>query len=217
MSGSPFNRNHQLLALQRALEMRSNAPKPSPIDPLRLLELLSRSNTSPQMLRPTLTLQGPLQLPLTSTLFPKSPQSSLPRTLRLGSKRPQLFQKQHDRYIGLIAKWGWEDQGYPVGTNPGQNKFHPVGGVYPDIVVYHTTEYNIGTIAEVETKESVTNSEASSQWKKYGNLGHTFYLFVPQESVQVASRLIRKHKINCNRLFGFWVENNILHVCQLLT
>lgn len=141
----------------------------------------------------------------------------MPKPIKPRPKRSQLFQKQHDRHIELIAKWGWEDQGYPVGTNPGQNKFHPVGGVYPDIVVYHTTKYNIATIAEVETKESVTNSEALSQWKKYGNLAHPFYLFVPQESVQVASRLIRKHKINCNSLFGFWFENNILHVCQLLT
>lgn len=68
-------------------------------------------------------------------------------------------------------------------TNPSSAKNQSVNGQYPDIVVLWLYVIdNVKEIGEVETNDSVNETEALSQWPEYGKLGVLFDLFVPSET-----------------------------------
>jgi len=111
----------------------------------------------------------------------------------------------HDQVIKIAASYITK---YKVYTNPGSEKNASLGNLYPDIIL---TDKNTNTVVftiEVETAESVTESEAD-QWKQFSNLGGTFYLMVPQNQRAEAERICKKYLIPV-KYATYWVENGQL-------
>ncbi len=69
-------------------------------------------------------------------------------------------------------------------------------GYYIDVIAVNTLSANEAWVIEVETEESVSDSEATGQWKDYDKAytGH-WYLAVPLASEAEASRLVALHGI----------------------
>lgn len=74
-----------------------------------------------------------------------------------------------------------------VGTHNGKE-------LYPDIVVVKMPGQWLRFFAEVETPETITDEEAETQWKIYGDAGE-FYLYVPQGMVPETRKLVKKHGV----------------------
>lgn len=126
-------------------------------------------------------------------------------------------QSEHDRVIAASARtyWKMEQQGYQVSTNPGPQKNCAVGGtraLYPDVVVVkpETPGSSRGTaviIEEVETADSVTETEAK-QWQNFASLGiGTFRLIVPTTSTREALALVQQFRIAVNEIWGYFFES----------
>ncbi|MCH7922730.1 MAG: hypothetical protein IH975_06845 [Nitrospinae bacterium] len=151
----------------------------------------------------------PKLLPPPLPRTPKLPSPRTPRPLIPPKERPPLSQNQHDTIIEIIEKSLRED--YMVLSNPDKEKNISIRNTYPDLLIYDLSTLKIIGVVEVETNESVTSNEASSQWKTYSNLGYPFYLCVPKELLQDASQLINNHNVNCKGVFGYFLNNGILH------
>jgi hypothetical protein len=102
----------------------------------------------------------------------------------------------HDYVIMELKDW-LESQGKYVVTNPGQEK-NPDGSVkrddesiYPDLVVRPSQGEKITELFEVETEDSV-DSEEVEQWEIYEAGKESFYLIVPEGSIDRAKELIRE-------------------------
>ena len=118
-------------------------------------------------------------------------------------------QASHDKALKDIAtsprylkKWG------KVVTNPGSAKIQSVNGQYPDIVVLWLYVIdNVKEIGEVETNDSVNETEALSQWLEYGKLGVPFDLFVPPETYTNARELVKKYDIRLREIVPYSYED----------
>lgn len=121
-------------------------------------------------------------------------------------------QEEHDLVIQASAETynDYKKQGFGVSINLHQKQCHDIGGgIFPDLVVWWPNgEYGKTIIIEeVETSESVTYQEAR-QWRKYGDLGFTFYLIVPKDYVSRAQEIIDKENISVNALKYYHIGNN---------
>lgn len=124
--------------------------------------------------------------------------------------RNRESQASHDKAVKDIAtsprylkKWG------KVVTNPGSAKNQSVNGQYPDIVVLWLYVIdNVKEIGEVETNDSVNETEALSQWLEYGKLGVSFDLFVPSEAYTNARELVKKYGIRLREIVPYSYEDS---------
>ncbi len=66
--------------------------------------------------------------------------------------------------------------------------------LFPDIVVVKKPGQWLRIIAEVETKETITDEEAEREWKKFGEVGD-LYLYVPAGMAKKTKDLCKKHKV----------------------
>lgn len=86
---------------------------------------------------------------------------------------------------------------YDVYINPGQEKNAGIGDNYPDVILTEKNSTTVKFIMEVETVESVSQEEATRQWKKYvSEINATFYLVVPALSLKKAKDLCQREGIN---------------------
>jgi hypothetical protein len=128
--------------------------------------------------------------------------------VRVVAHRNPEDQASHDKAVEDIAaspryhtKWG------KVITNPGSVKNQTVNGQYPDIVVVWLYVIdNVKEIGEVETSDSVNETEALSQWLEYGKLGVPFDLFVPSETYTNAHELVKKYEIKLSEIVPYSYE-----------
>ena len=101
----------------------------------------------------------------------------------------------HDKVIAK-AKQNLENnfQGCHVVINPGQEKNEGVirngETVYPDILYRSNADAKISRLYEVETTDSV-NEEEAEQWKIYNSGSSSFYLIVPEDSLEQAKKLVK--------------------------
>lgn len=101
-------------------------------------------------------------------------------------------QSLHDRVIDAAIGY-LNTTEYDIYQNPGSFKNAGIANNYPDIIMTKKDDKTVEFIIEVETKESITLSEASNQWKKYfTEITATFYLLVPFESKNVTLNLCRQ-------------------------
>ena len=122
--------------------------------------------------------------------------------------RNREAQDSHDKAVKdiatgprYLAKWG------KVVTNPGSVKNQSVNGQYPDIVVlWLYVVDNVKEIGEVETDDSVNETEALSQWLEYGKLGVPFDLFVPSETYTNTRELVKKYDIKLRKIVLYSYE-----------
>lgn len=130
--------------------------------------------------------------------------------------RATLDRSEHDRIVSAsAATYGnMVSKGYKVSINPGGEKNQFVGPEfnprYPDVVVwmpdsFGSTKGKAAIIEEIETADSVTDSEAE-QWKDYGSLGVKFLLVVPKGYCEEALRLITKYAANVSEIWCYYYE-----------
>jgi len=119
----------------------------------------------------------------------------------------------HDRVIDEI-KGFLEKQGKYVVANPGQEK-NPFGSVsrdnesvFPDLVIRPSKDDKITELIEVETEDSV-DSEEVEQWKMYNAGESSFYLIVPEDSVEKAMGLINERGFSITGIGCYDVSFNI--------
>lgn len=130
--------------------------------------------------------------------------------------RATLDRSEHDRIVSASAATYGDmvSKGYKVSINPGGDKNQFVGPEfnprYPDVVVwmpdsFGSTKGRAAIIEEIETADSVTDSEAE-QWKDYGGLGIKFLLVVPKGYCEEALRLISKYGVNVSEVWYYYYE-----------
>jgi len=124
--------------------------------------------------------------------------------------RPQTTQGLHDTVIQTAAQ-RLDRSKYDVHMNPGSEKNIAVGSEYPDIVVTPRGANTVQFIIEVETEDSVSDSEADAQWKPYSELGGAFYLLVPHSSLQAARSICLRKAIRA-KFATYWFEHNQLQI-----
>lgn len=125
-------------------------------------------------------------------------------------KRSSESQSFHDQVVKLAANNINHDK-YDVYTNPNGEQNTGVSGQYPDIILAPKGTKNVSFIIEVETADSITLSEAQTQWAAYSKLGGTFYLLVPSNSLETAKQLCRQANIQ-PKFAIFWVSDGRLQV-----
>lgn len=107
--------------------------------------------------------------------------------------RIPIRQSEHDNVIKAAeTKFRqFRNLNYSIITNPNQQHKLGIGKenpIYPDIIIRNTLG-EVTSIIEVETEDSVTQTEAEIQWKEYANLGYPFYLLVPEKSAIIIRKL----------------------------
>lgn len=120
------------------------------------------------------------------------------------SIREVKAQNLHD-YVVNTAATRLDRAKYDVYTNPGTQKNIVIGGQYPDVVVTPKGVNTVQFVIEVETQDSVNDSEAVGQWKPYSELGSTFYLLVPHVSLQIAQNLCLRNGIQA-KFAVYWTD-----------
>ena len=102
----------------------------------------------------------------------------------------------HDRVVKAI-KGNLNQVAYDVYINPGQEKNAGIGDNYPDVILTEKGTNSVKFILEIEVATSVTQEEAETQWKKYvSEINATFYLVVPENSLEKAKKLCQNNNIN---------------------
>lgn len=115
----------------------------------------------------------------------------------------------HDRVINEIVEH-LNQISYDVYTNPGQQKNAGIGDNYPDVIMTEKGTKTVKFILEVEVAESVTQEEASRQWKKYATeINASFYIVVPLQSLGKARELCQINNVNA-RFATYVLRNNYL-------
>ena len=109
------------------------------------------------------------------------------------AKRNYISQNEHDNVI-QAAYNNLDKINHRVYTNPNQQKNTSINGYYPDIIITPINDNTVKFTIEVETADSVNNTEVH-QWKIYSQLGGTFYLLVPLASKGLAEILCRQNGI----------------------
>lgn len=118
-----------------------------------------------------------------------------------------MIENLHDEVISQIVGH-LNQRDYDVYTNPGQQKNAGIGDNYPDVVMTAKNEKTVKFIMEVEVESSVTENEASTQWKKYANeINASFYIVVPSNCVVRAKQYCVKYGVNA-RFASFNVNQN---------
>ncbi len=118
--------------------------------------------------------------------------------------RDEREQTEHDLVVEEAARRLRLGEKFNVLTNPGGEKRVGVKGHHPDIVGMSRKNGNARFVVEVETVNSVTNSEVG-QWLDFASIGLPFYLLVPYRLVDSARRLCSAFGVVCR--FGYWHRN----------
>lgn len=123
---------------------------------------------------------------------------------KIMATRTAANQALHDRVIQMASN-NLDKINHNVYTNIGEQRITKVGEEYPDIIITKKNESAVNFIIEVETSDSIIQSEAVSQWNAYSKLGGTFYLLVPKDSRNLAEQICLQHNIKAR--FGTYSED----------
>ena len=104
-------------------------------------------------------------------------------------------QSEHDAAV-WAAKQIYEDKGKYVWINPGSEKNKVWSGRYIDVIAAESLDATSAWVIEVETTDSVSDSEARDQWRDYDKAyQQRWFLAVPIGSKETAEQLIRKYGV----------------------
>jgi hypothetical protein len=122
-------------------------------------------------------------------------------------------QSEHDDAV-RAARDIYRDHGKHVWIDPDGERNMSWSGLYMDVIAANQPNPTVAWVVEVETADSVTDSEATDQWSAYDQAYTAWYLAVPVESEQDALTLLITHGIqhctvvtwrrNPNGLHTFW-------------
>ena len=121
------------------------------------------------------------------------------------AKRSRTQQRIHDLVIAELAQH-YSRRGYVVHANPNQQKNHAVAGMYPDVVVMAKSAARPLLVVEVETEDSVRESEAARQWIEYEKRYGAWVLAVPTHARRAAKALIEAHDLRNVRLVTWSID-----------
>lgn len=129
-----------------------------------------------------------------------------------------LRQSEHDNVIKAAeTKFRqFRNLNYSITTNPNQQHNLGIGKenpLYPDIIIRNILG-EITSIIEVETEDSVTQTEAGIQWKEYANLGYPFYLLVTEKSAIEARIICLNNKIQA-KVITYRIVGDVILVDNL--
>ena len=115
-------------------------------------------------------------------------------------------QSAHDAAVGAVKNI-YERKAKHVWINPGSEKNKAWNGHYIDIIVANNSDATKAWVIEIETEDSVTDSEARGQWKSYDAAYQTrWFLAVPSGSEARARQLLGKHGISHCKVIA-WARN----------
>ena len=121
--------------------------------------------------------------------------------------RTTSSQSVHDRVIRAVAAAQTE---YNAHCNPGQehNVSVTIAGqaVYPDLVFCRRGTMTVALLVEVETAESVTDTEAA-QWAQYAQGPGQFWLLVPHDRLIAVQAICRREGIAARLGQWWWTED----------
>jgi hypothetical protein len=120
------------------------------------------------------------------------------------ANRNYISQNEHDNVI-QAAYNNLDKINHKIYTNPNQQKNTSINGNYPDIIITPANDNTVKFTIEVETPDSVNNTEVN-QWRTYSQLGGIFYLLVPYASKNTAELLCRQNNIKAR--FGTYRIQN---------
>jgi len=144
------------------------------------------------------------------------------------AQRTAVSQSEHDRVVrawAQILKKGFAG-GCRVSTNPGSDRSAQVGHGseprFPDVVVWRAEagDGRDGTaelIAEVETSDTLTDTEVISEWTGYARVPAPFYLVVPEGFETKAIHLLRKTPVRVSQLWSYRIEGHEILFTQFIS
>jgi len=125
--------------------------------------------------------------------------------------RTPQSQPEHDKAVkDIAASEHYSTKLGKVVTNHGSEKNFSVDSQYPDIVLADSFTSKAKEIGEVETSDSVTESEAKNQWADYAKLGVPFDLFVPSGKYNETNELLKKFGIRVREIVLYRYVNGQL-------
>ena len=113
------------------------------------------------------------------------------------AQRPYNSQSLHDSAV-YAAQNIYQQYGMHAWVNPGSEKNHPWNGRYIDVIATVNQAADRAWVIEVETADSVSQTEAACQWVDYSSVYSTWYLAVPITETEKARQLLSRNGIqNC--------------------
>jgi len=123
-------------------------------------------------------------------------------------------QSGHDGVVNAAGQI-YREHGKHAWINPDGEKNKDWCGYFIDVIAVETLSSDNAWVIEIETEDSVSESEAKGQWKDYDKVyTGRWYLAVPRSSESEANRLIVLHSIqhctvitwehNANGTHTFW-------------
>lgn len=119
--------------------------------------------------------------------------------------RYYLKQPDHDSAV-RAARDIYQQHGVLVWINPDGEKNKECCGYYIDVIAAANPQATMVWVIEIETEDSVNDTEALGQWKEYDRAYTSWKLAVPTTSKSEAERLIQKHGITHCEVVT-WTQN----------
>ncbi len=128
--------------------------------------------------------------------------------------RAATIQSDHDQAVRAAGQI-YREHGKHVWINPDGEKNMAWCDRYIDVIAVEKPDATKAWVIEIETEDSVSESEAKTQWKDYDQVfTERWYLAVPVDSKANASALLQKHGIihcsvitwqrNQEGIYTFW-------------
>ena len=109
--------------------------------------------------------------------------------------RNYLIQPQHDSAVRAV-KDIYQRHSMYAWINPNGEKNREWCGYYIDVIAVQAREATSAWVIEIETEDSVNETEALNQWKEYDKVYTGWHLAVPTASKSEAERLIHKYGLS---------------------
>ena len=116
------------------------------------------------------------------------------------AKRTETAQSDHDAAVRALAElYKQKHKEKNVWINPDGEKNKSWAGRYIDVIVADKVDKDSAWLIEIETADSVNDTEAESQWKYYDSVyTKDWNLSIPVECLKDAVALVQKYKLeNC--------------------
>lgn len=111
------------------------------------------------------------------------------------ARRTTARQLLHDDAV-MAAAQVYRERGRYVWLNPDGEKNAELEGCYVDVIASATPGREKAWVVEFETDDSVRESEAASQWVKYGEAFPSWHLAVPVGQFEAARKLVLQYGVS---------------------
>lgn len=124
--------------------------------------------------------------------------------------RQQNQQSAHDAAVRAAGRI-YENRGKTVWVNPGSELNKSWSGHFIDVIVTNSPGAERAWVVEIETDDSVSRDEATSQWRSYDSVYQFWHLAVPVNAKPRAEQLLRECGINNCKVITWTINSAGLH------